>query len=354
MKKRFLNLVLLTIFIYCSCSDINNPAQNVVALLNGEQITADEVQARLAENRASIIRYYRMHYNAVFDESFWNKVVSGRTPADMARQMTLQQVLRHKLRLMLARETGLINDISYAGFVRQLAEENERRKSAMADKKVIYGPVEYSEPIYYHYVQTSVNIDLQEKLDQLKLAARKRILVSCLKHKQESNHSTKGFFGKAVLAYVSPLTNKSTGVLIGASNLRTNVLSLVSNMLEKNTSQQEIDELLVRLHWQIEWKTVTFDDSDALWPEFQNISAEIKDLIAEIPKGKSALLEKSGDPVIVHIEKKKSIHFKDLDELVNSLPEKFTEDDISWLLSSILMQSNLTVYPDKLKQIRVE
>lgn len=350
MNLKLIKTALLLSILFISCEPLHTPAELTIANLNAEPVTLAEVQARIPENRAFVIGYFRSRYNVSYDNLFWSKTYGDISPVEMISRMTIHQVFQYKIQLMIARDLGLITDISYQNFLHRLYQENRRRKVAISEKKVIYGPVEYSEPIYFNYTRASLNIDLVEKLDQLTADARKKLFAGYFKQISED----KVYFGRAILVNIAIISGQKENILINSVDQNDYVLTLVQDMLEKKTSPKEIESLLTDLNYEVKWKTVNFDYSDEFWPEFNNVSSRIGDLIAELPEGSSAVVGGQSGPSILHMEIKKDLRFTNLDDFVKAMPEKFSDLDLSWLTSSLLLQSELQTYPEIKKRIKVE
>jgi hypothetical protein len=69
-----------------------------------------------------------------------------------------------KLQQQIAKETGLIHDISYTSFLIDFQNENIRRKMAIQNNEVLYGPVQFTEENYFDYKLSNLILKLKEKL----------------------------------------------------------------------------------------------------------------------------------------------------------------------------------------------
>lgn len=94
-----------------------------------------------------------------------DRVAAGDLPAEAARRDALDDSVRIKIRQLIAQEEDVYPDISYEGFLRQLRQENEKRRQAIQAGKVVFGPARYSEDAYFEYV-----------LGQATLSAKRRLL----------------------------------------------------------------------------------------------------------------------------------------------------------------------------------
>ncbi len=135
-----------------------------IAKVNGEPIRKNEFLRQLKLERTDTFEYFRQKYNADPSGDFWNKSFSGEVPIDYAREKTLEECAAVKVKQILARENGLIDDISSEAFLKDLAAENKRRKEAVKNNLPVYGPVQYDENSYFIQVLSNLTIKTKEKL----------------------------------------------------------------------------------------------------------------------------------------------------------------------------------------------
>lgn len=128
-----------------------NPFETVV-LVNNEPIAAGELKLLFDTKKSEVFDYFYNKYNVEYDADFWITEVNGESPVDVAVQMAVKDLTQMKVEQILFRENGIVKDISYDTFLEELEKENERRASG---KEIIYGPEQYSEELYYNYLQTN-------------------------------------------------------------------------------------------------------------------------------------------------------------------------------------------------------
>lgn len=139
---------------------------SIVAYVNKEPIWAAHFKRRMQRERAMVHSYFNQKYNAQDHPDFWTTDYEGETPIEVLRQRTLEQCVRIKVKQLLGKEKGLVDDISYPTFLQNLKEENERRKIAVANNEVIYGPVQYRERDYFDYLMSIMGIAMERILAQ--------------------------------------------------------------------------------------------------------------------------------------------------------------------------------------------
>ena len=73
---------------------------------------------------------------------------------------------------------GLVNDISYAGFLESLEKENSRRKEAVLRSIPVYGPIEFQAHVYYEYLLSERTARLKSLLSKTKFSVTEDELKS--------------------------------------------------------------------------------------------------------------------------------------------------------------------------------
>ncbi|GAA3399504.1 hypothetical protein GCM10020370_00250 [Paenibacillus hodogayensis] len=120
----------------------------------------------LAKNRASTYTYFKGKYNVDDSPRFWDDNYGGEVPIEKLRNESLNEGAIIKIQQLLAKQKGIVKDISYPAFVQQLQAENERRKEAVRKKQAIYGPVSFDEKAYYGIVNGNLAAELKKKIGQ--------------------------------------------------------------------------------------------------------------------------------------------------------------------------------------------
>ncbi|RTE10848.1 peptidylprolyl isomerase [Paenibacillus whitsoniae] len=139
---------------------------SVVATINGEPLTTEEFKLLLAKNRASTYTYFKSKYNVDDSLRFWNGNYGGEVPIEKLKTKALNESVNIKIQQLLAKQKGVVKDISYPAFVQQLQAENERRKEAVRKKQAIYGPVSFDEKAYYGIVIGNLAAELKKNIGQ--------------------------------------------------------------------------------------------------------------------------------------------------------------------------------------------
>jgi len=147
-----------------------------VAKVNGDPVSVRLFERRLARNRFSAFQHFGAKYGAKPGADFWTTSYEGEVPAEWLKQRVLEECVRIKIELGLAREAGVISDTSYAAFLRALDKENERRRECLGKGEPIYGPKQYREDEFFLYVMNNVRIAAKRGLSQGRLYATEETL----------------------------------------------------------------------------------------------------------------------------------------------------------------------------------
>jgi len=159
-----------------AADDPGAPADQWVAKVNGEPISARLFERRLVRNRAAAYRHFGQKYGVSDSADFWTRPHDGESPLDWLRKRTLEECVGIVVEQTLAREHGVLFDISYPTFLQALARENERRREALAAGEPVYGPQQYREDEYFDYLFANTVIELKRRLSATEFAATDDVL----------------------------------------------------------------------------------------------------------------------------------------------------------------------------------
>jgi len=155
----------LTIIFILNYIDVNA----AVAYVNGELISYRELKHSMEKNRTNTIYYIEKEYGISFNHGFWDIQLEDRTLTQFARDLALERIVEDKIQLILAREHGLINDISYEAIMEDKIAENLRREEENERGGVLFGPIIYTENVFYDHFMSNLIYELKEILKQNKL-----------------------------------------------------------------------------------------------------------------------------------------------------------------------------------------
>jgi parvulin-like peptidyl-prolyl isomerase len=163
----------------------NAKENSYVARVNGEPIAVGQFRQAGLSNRANVLDYFTSKYGVDGSGDFWNTKFEEEVPMSYLKDRTLKGLIRGKIIQILAKEQELINDISYSNFLKELKEENNRRKGAADRGEVIYGPVQYSEHDYEVYVLNNLELKLEEALANTALPESEENLIEFYEMKKD-------------------------------------------------------------------------------------------------------------------------------------------------------------------------
>jgi hypothetical protein len=135
-----------------------------LALVNGEPITYAEYMYFQSKNKASVLRYFRDTYKLNYGNDFWEQSCNNETPKQRLMQCALNEAIEAKAQQIIAQKFQLVDNISYTHFLVKLKNENKRRIEAVSQNQVIFGPVQYTESVYYDYLLSNMLIQLKKTL----------------------------------------------------------------------------------------------------------------------------------------------------------------------------------------------
>ncbi|MFV0342416.1 MAG: hypothetical protein ACK5JH_05915 [Anaerocolumna sp.] len=149
-------LILFAIFI-----NKKDQKDEIVAYVDKEPITAQEITLQINTNRAAMSAYFNDRYQAEYNKDFWTTDYNGEVPVDKLFEEALENSINNKLIQMISKEKGLIDTISFKALLDELNKENESREEAIKNNEAVYGPQQYDEQTYY-------NMKLSNMLSSLK------------------------------------------------------------------------------------------------------------------------------------------------------------------------------------------
>lgn len=163
MKKTYIVLLLAATVLLCltSCSK-NNDGQNVIATVNGEEVTQAELSYFEGRLRAEV---YAENASGDTDES----VLALRL-----RERALNECIRAKIILVLCRDNGLYSDITYEGLEALAVSYNEAHSGDSG--AVGLNTIQMSQ--FYTYYIDSGELELQSLLADTVLSPTQEELSS--------------------------------------------------------------------------------------------------------------------------------------------------------------------------------
>lgn len=133
MKKLSLFLfaaLFVLCFAACGETEPKKPTPNAVrAAVNGETIMAEEINYFKSRCRADIINDFAEKYGVKDFSDFWEHDFDGTTPAKELEKAALSQAAEAKIKLVMMRENGVYDDISFSGLKKKAEQYNSEHKN---------------------------------------------------------------------------------------------------------------------------------------------------------------------------------------------------------------------------------
>ncbi|MFC5531432.1 peptidylprolyl isomerase [Cohnella yongneupensis] len=164
-----------TFFVTVGYMKDKDGGSGVVATVDDEPITVKELMPKLIAHRSEVLAYFKNKYNAIPGVGFWTSSFDGEIPSEMLKKAALDECVAIKVQQIAGKEKGLVKDISYSQFLKDLKKENARRKTAIENKKVIYGPEQYTEAVYFSILFSDLVHKLKGKADERLIVSEEEI-----------------------------------------------------------------------------------------------------------------------------------------------------------------------------------
>jgi hypothetical protein len=150
--------------------DSDRPAaESVVMRVNGEPVTQKEFQFLMKDEMSAVTTYFQVKHGADDGPNYWTTSFGGETPLDVLKQRSYKKAVEGKVMQEIAREQGLIQDISFSRIERDWEAYNASRKQRQTFGGIIYGLDRFSFRQYYSYYMSQLRIKLEKKLGQEEL-----------------------------------------------------------------------------------------------------------------------------------------------------------------------------------------
>ncbi|MGV3642328.1 MAG: hypothetical protein ACO1NZ_17525 [Adhaeribacter sp.] len=144
-------------------------ATKALGTINGLPVTQEEMLREMRQYRSAVVARFPRQVKAGKGD-FWHTAEAGGVyPIALLRKMALDSLAKIKVQEQLLRERKLWPYASYQDFLQDLHQTNAARQQAAAAEQVSYGPVSYSEQVFFDYRFTNALIQLKQQLVEEKL-----------------------------------------------------------------------------------------------------------------------------------------------------------------------------------------
>jgi len=137
---------------------------DTIIKVNDEPVTYGEFKHYMEANRSLVHTYFRNKYGAEDNEAFWTTAYGKEVPLEEISKLAIKDSVKRKVIQIMAKKNGLVEDISYAGLLRNLKSKNEERQRKVKNNEVIYGPITLDEKRFIDEELNNLKRDLRDKL----------------------------------------------------------------------------------------------------------------------------------------------------------------------------------------------
>lgn len=109
---------------------------------------------------------FRVKSKVTLGKGDWTKPVGDLTPLGVLQERALEQAVRDKTVMILARSHGLLDTVDFSELIASMEAENRERQAAVQRGEVVYGLVRFTLEPYYAHVMASLETGLKQKLSQ--------------------------------------------------------------------------------------------------------------------------------------------------------------------------------------------
>lgn len=163
MLKRFLAIAaVLALIFMCSCT--GGGGSESVGTVNGEDVTADELNYFKQRLRSSVISKF-VSEGAEFGDGFWSSEIGGITPERYLEYAAFDECVKAKTLLIECREYGIYDDISFAALKAKAEKFNRDNKGRQT-----VGISSISLDIFYTYYIETGSLELKNVLAESGIA----------------------------------------------------------------------------------------------------------------------------------------------------------------------------------------
>ena len=152
-------LLSLTAFAHAQPSE-----DTIVATINGEPVSAGEYSLVMGRQAPRVYALLKREKNLDDHIGYWSPDSGPEGPFAKLRQTVLEELTKIKVQQTMAKDKGVTKDVSFTTFHEGFQKENQRRKEALANGTVIYGPKQHDETAYYFILFGDLSYRLKQKV----------------------------------------------------------------------------------------------------------------------------------------------------------------------------------------------
>lgn len=142
---------------------LTNQESQIVGNIDGHPVTRAEVALHMSMLRPTVQNRIQVSTGHTGTWS-WEREIEGTVPRHALQEAALSQVARDKQIFLLAKELGIVPDLSYDAMVNAFETENAWRAEAIDTGQVVYGPRSFTLAEYYASTRTEIETRIKQAL----------------------------------------------------------------------------------------------------------------------------------------------------------------------------------------------
>jgi parvulin-like peptidyl-prolyl isomerase len=317
-------------------SPIHN--DHIIGTVNNEPIATKFFIAELNTKRAETYAYFKTKYGVDDSANFWTTSYGREKPLEYAKKIALHECVKIIVQQAWAKREKIVDDIRYEKFINDLMAENKRRKEAVAENKVIYGPVEYSEDSYFNYVFSNLVIKLKTDLGEKELAPSDSELREA--YEANKNHYKQNNIKISIISIP----------WMGGKKQDANAkIAMIENQLKKGA---QFEKLAMEYNPTGKLNVRVFDTNSRYSDSRYN--GEIKRAAEELQPGQiSQPIETGNSECLIQCMENKVTGYRGFDEVKDSLKTLYVEKKYDELVEKMTREANLEIDQPAYRSIKI-
>ena len=311
--------------------------EDTVATVNDESITVREFQRVLYRKRAEVLRYFRQKHGARDEKGFWDRDHGGEVPIEKLRSITLDDCVRTKVQLIMACKHDLVEDASYAAFLSSLKRENARRKKAVANGEVIFGPIEYTEDTGFAHFFSRLLISLKRSFARKNLTITDEVL-------REFYDENREVYKRSDDIKVHALTVEATGDGGRADPvLKRAAKSRIEQLASARSSGETLKQLHARMGDGVNFVEQIIGDTDQ--SEGASEEFDISEVVRDMKQGEVSGVVEQGDAysLVECVERKDGGYYPFNDQLKQHLRDMYVDSAYEKKVDELVADAKISV-----------
>lgn len=334
-----ISIILIALFIYILLQEsLFSGESNIIATVNGDFIYSEEFMDKLSEQIIPVQQYFKDEYKIIADNNFGEGNFGGESPLRKAKELALNECIKIKVEQQLGREKGLIEDIDYPAFLKQLKKENGRRKKAIENKEVIYGPIEYQKNVYFEYLRSNMELQLKEILENEEIKVADEDIVKHYEKTKASLYRKEGAI-KIIQVY-----------LTYSEDEREAALKKIEHVKMKVDMKEKVENVLTS---EIKYKEQLFNETTAKQDAQSN--SKIKTLAESLAVGKTShIIEENHTFYFIQCIEREADGYKSFEETKENVKVKYIDEKYEAFIAGLVDAAKVDINESVFDKIKME